>query len=304
MRGDPNEFPQQIRSLTGKSCNLIIFPWRASQYLERLFWHSLRTVAAPIALVVMLDTILPATIADIAGGTSGLDYEKEYRARSQSVAVVRSREHSSSPDPDISVDHIPGSVVECRTASPVPPSSTSFAVQGGVRRVVIGHNPALLDENLSHQSNGPRQSVSVKSVLAVVSGSAMCSSVLPLALRFAERSSVHVTVLVATNIAPFSDTLNEALAAFTYSAKNIANIYIETLPISQNIADNVINRCSESLFDIVVFGHYTEAVYDIMCEEHNVDHVPASQASRTHRSSSVTFSQPPTDVPGTFIFLT
>lgn len=44
MRGDPNEFPQEIRALTAKTCSLILLPWRASPYVERLFWASIRLV--------------------------------------------------------------------------------------------------------------------------------------------------------------------------------------------------------------------------------------------------------------------
>lgn len=61
IKGDPHEFPSELKTLsTNASNNLIIIPWRASTYLERFIWQSLKKVTSTIALYVQVDVAVPS----------------------------------------------------------------------------------------------------------------------------------------------------------------------------------------------------------------------------------------------------
>jgi hypothetical protein len=51
--GDPLEYPLEVKRLIAvRECQMLIMPWRASQYLETLFWGTLRLTSVPIMLIV------------------------------------------------------------------------------------------------------------------------------------------------------------------------------------------------------------------------------------------------------------
>lgn len=283
MRGDPKEFPHEIRALTSKKCNLILLPWRVSQYLERLFWHSLRTVTSPIALIVVLDTTLSPTRADLAtGGASGSE-RGEQRARSQSVNFGRSRTVSTAEvDADL-LDVLPG--VKPETLSSSSPATSPVVTHRRKSSMIDGGNG---DDVIPAAD---RQSVCVQTVLVVITGSATCGIALPLALRFADRKSTEVTVLVTSDRRSFSEPLKEALAAFRASAEDICNITVKILTTPSRDVEAIIAECAESTYDLVIFGH--SIVGTEGCEED-----AAPYLSRPHRSTSIAFSPPILDIPG------
>ena len=314
MRGDPREFPHEIRNLTSKSCNLILMPWRVSLYVERLFWGSMRSLTSPIALIVMLDTNLTPTIADIATGAGGgTGMEREVRNRSQSAAAARSRALSSVSDPDGSASSYPG---DCRgrsdsiLASTVPTSggvsmsspqyspAPSSAVQGSLMRLLSGHDTAHLEENtpqpLPTVETG-RQSVCIRSMVCVITGSSMCQALLPLALRLAEKMSLQVTVLVAAEISELPDCLLGALAVFKKAAEFIRNIKIEYMSISCKDVDSIVSHCADRMYDLIAFGYR-----DYGGEgggESSEDLIPPP-LGRVHRSSSISFATSAPDSSG------
>jgi hypothetical protein len=309
MRGDPKEFPQAINALTGKSCSLILFPWRASQYVERLFWHSLRTVAAPVALVVMCDTILSPTVADIAGGRTFS--EKEHRARSQSLFSEKSRAAHVTTDSEHGAHHSASSHVE-NLASPLgqisPPSHAALSPTpgnsgggGGLLRLFSGYS--LDHEELSPPpyTKGRRQNAAIKKVLAIVTGSSICAALFPLVLSFAEKRACKITVLIGYDAKHFSEPLIKALAAFKQSAEALKHVTIKTLPDSSKGLEAILTYCSGNMHDLIVFGHSVVDPTATRGEDGPVDVIPF-QSQRTHRSSSITFSLPPAvDVPGKII---
>ena len=282
MRGDPKEFPHEIRALTNKKCNLILLPWRVSQYLERLFWHSLRTVSSPIALIVVLDTTLSPTRADLAtGGASGSE-RGEQRARSQSVNFGRSRAVSTA-DVDIDcIDGLPG--IKSETLGSSSPSTSPVL---SLRRM-----SSMVDNADDIIPAADRQSVCVQTVLVVITGSATCCTAFPLALRFADRKSTEVTVLVTSDRRSYPEPLKEVLAAFRHSAQDISNITIKILTTPSKDIDAIIAECAESMYDLVIFGHSVAATDDCQEDSSPVPH------SRPHRSASITFSPSIMDIPG------
>ena len=269
MRGDPREFPHEIRTLTGKSCNLILFPWRASQYVERLFWGSLRTVAAPVALIVMLDTTLTPTIADIAM-SEGVVGEAT-RNRSQSAAIARSRALSSTSDSENNaavsvmaddrdrVPYAPGSPVSGMSPTSSPDTSTRvsrkrLSAPDDSVSIPIMPPPPPTDGILLN-----RQSVSIKNMLCVVTGSSMCSAIFPIALRFAERGSIAVTLLVTSDRRQFNESLVEALTAFRKATEDVKNITVVTLTTPSTDVESILIHCAELMYDLIVFGFRDES---------------------------------------------
>jgi hypothetical protein len=283
MRGDPKEFPHEIRALTNKKCNLILLPWRVSQYLERLFWHSLRTVSSPIALIVVLDTTLSPTRADLStGGASGSE-RGEQRARSQSVNFGRARAVSTA-DVDIDIDGLPG--IKSETLGSSPPSTSPVLSLRRMSSMVDGGNA---DDVIPAAD---RQSVCVQTVLVVITGSATCCTAFPLALRFADRKSTEVTVLVTSDRRSFPEPLKEELAAFRHSAADVSNITVKILTTPSRDVDAIIAECAESMYDLVIFGHSIVGADDCLEESSPVP------LSRPHRSASITFSPTILDIPG------
>lgn len=304
MRGDPKEFPQAINALTGKSCSLILFPWRASQYVERLFWHSLRTVAAPVAVVVMCDTILSPTVADIAGGRTF--NEKEHRVRSQSLLSEKSRAAHVTTDSEHGANHSASNHVE-NLSSPLgqisPPSHAALSPTpgnsgGGLLRLFSGYS--LDHEELSPPpyTKGRRQNAAIKKVLAIVTGSSMCAALLPLVLNFAEKRACRITVLIGYDAKHFAEPLIRALAAFKLSVEALKHVTIKTLPESTNGLEAILTYCTSNMHDLIVFGHSVVDPTATRVEDGPVDVIPF-QSQRTHRSSSVAFSLPAAvDAPG------
>jgi hypothetical protein len=58
--GDPQEFPSEVRSMVSTSkSDIVFFPWRHSQYVERFIWSTLRKALCPIALFVQTEVSVP-----------------------------------------------------------------------------------------------------------------------------------------------------------------------------------------------------------------------------------------------------
>lgn len=168
MRGDPKEFPREIRTVTSRSaCNLILFPWRESQYVERLFWGSLKCSSAPIAIVVMLETALTPTIADIAIGVVN-------RGRSETVSRRRSTSGASGMSDTLSQGGQGGySEGTSATAVPIPSSPISSfknLLQREKReREAFAGSPVTSEDGFI-AAEDPLQNISIKTVLAVITG--------------------------------------------------------------------------------------------------------------------------------------
>lgn len=304
MRGDPKEFPHAISSLTGKSCSLILFPWRASQYVERLFWHSLRTVAAPVALLVMLDTTLSPTLADIAGGWT--ISEKEHRARSQSFLSEKSRatfvsldsEHGARNTASTQSDNLASTLGQMSPHSQTPMSPTPGNTGGSLLRMFSNYNLDHDDMPPPPYPKGRRPNAAIKKVLAVVTGSSMCVALFPLVLSFAERKACRITVLIGYDVEHFSESLIQALAAFKQSVEALKNVSIKTLPESRKASESIISYCSSNMHDLIILGHSVVDPTITICDEGPIDIIPV-HSPRLHRSNSISFSVPAImDIPG------
>lgn len=303
MRGDPKEFPHAICSLTGKSCSLILFPWRASQYVERLFWHSLRTVAAPVALLVMLDTTLSPTVADIAGGWT--HSEKEQRARSQSHLSEKSRatfvsiesEHGGRSSFNNQCENQSSALGQLSPQSHAALSPTPGNTGGSLLRLFSSYNVDQHEElPPPPYPSSRRQNSAIKKVLAIVTGSSMCGAIFPLVLSFAEKKACSITVLIGYDVKHFSEQLIQHLAAFKQPAEALKNVTIKTLPESRNGAELIISYCESNMHDLIVLGH---SMVDPTSEDGLVDVIPPVHSPRLHRSNSISFSVPTImDVPG------
>ena len=301
MRGDPREFPHEIKTLTARSCNLILFPWRASQYAEGLFWGIVRTSSAPVALVVMLDTTLTPTIADIAIEAGIGNAEEMTRGRSQSVAIARNRAMSGSSDTDTPVPVISFSSYDERErergrsesiSAPCPVNGLSPTqspqLSGGqaIRKRMSEDNSYIPSSGGGIATvDGIKQSVSIKSMLCIITGTNMCSAIFPIALRFAEKKSIEVTVLVSSDRRQFPESLIESLAAFRHAAERISNITVTILTTPSEDVDSILNHCSQRLYDLTVFGFSENGVEGI------IDSIPPP-ISRSLRSASMSFSGP------------
>lgn len=295
MRGDPREFPHEIRGITNKTCNLILFPWRQSQYVETLFWGTIRSATAPIALLVMLDTYLTPTIADIAieSGT-GIVGEMN-RNRSHSAAVARSRAMSVSSDPETN------STVEDKSKydgiSPPTGVSPSSTPQGSLlsrKKSTSVPNDDVPVQNQNSSSEGSRQSVTIKSMLCVITASTICTAIFPLVLRFAERKSVEITVLVTSDRRTFPDMLIESLAAFRRIVENTSNVTVTILTTPSEDIESILSHCTLKMYDLIVFG------FSDICGMDSggiVDPIPL--LTRGHRSASMSFSTSALDGTGT-----
>ena len=316
MRGDPKEFPFEIRALTGKSCNLILFPWRESHYVERLFWGSINAVTAPIALIVMIDTDLTPTIADIASGSGYVADNKEARKRSQSLLIARSRAFSCASDPEggSTTLHIgerrgraESSAASRNVPSSPPCSPAPSAVQGSLMRLLSGHDLTLDDSITAPQHptvETARTSVSIHTMLCVISNLAVCSTIFPLALRFAQRQSVQITVIVTSDIADFPDNLQEILSAFRNLTETVNNIKIDFLQTPSRDVEAIMTQCAANIYDLIVVGfseswNSTVGRTDDVGDETVGDVIPPSAAShRSHRTPSISFGAPVIDNAG------
>ena len=287
MRGDPREFPYEIRSMTNKSCNLILFPWRASQYVETLFWGTIRSATAPVALIVMLNTNLTPTIVDMAIEVGTGHVGEMNRSRSHSAAVARSRAMSVSSDPEtnqttedrLKIDGI------CPPVG-ISPSTTPLGSQ--LSRKKSTYMPTDDSTGLLQISSleNSRQSVTIKSILCVVTGSAMCASIFPVVLRFAERKSVEITVLVTSDRRTFPDALKESLAVFRKAVEGVNNVTVTILTTPSEDVDSILLLCTEKMYDLIVFGFSETSGID---GGGNLDQIPPP-LTRIHRSASITFS--------------
>ena len=323
IRGDPREFPYEIRALTGKSCNLILFPWRASQYVERLFWGSINAVSAPIALIVMLDTTLTPTIADIASGGGNIPDSKEARNRSQSTHA-RARTFSGGSDPDGFTTAVHSGESRGRAASAVSPGifsnnvagvvspgcpSSPSPVQGSLMRLLSGHDISVEENNTALQHpiiETSHQSASIESMLCIITNAAICSTMFPLALRFAERKSISITVLVTSDAGEYSDNLTDNLSAFLNIAESLDNIKIHFIQKSSKDVEAIVTHCAEEMYDLIVVGYnggdeYVKSTEDVIPLSPPPPLSPPSvtNGSRSHRAHSVSFLTSVADSTGT-----
>jgi hypothetical protein len=321
MRGDPREFPKEIRHLTGKSpCNLVIFPWRASQYVESLFWGSMRSLTTPIALIVMLDTRLTPTITDRAIGvvdatrSRSESVSSSVRQRSESLsASIRQRTTSggSENDPDDSstqfrkrAESILTSIVPDTSSpsslspsslSPSPPNSTLSKLfptsQESKKLLLSNQETSFMEEGsgiLGQEKETSELPVGIKSIMAVVTGSPMCIAMFPLILRFSERNCVKITVLVTSDRRNFPQNLIEALAAFRQTAESISNITIEVLITPSTDTEAILQYCSRNSYDLIIYGFNTEAEVEL-CDKLQ-DTIPPPIFSRTQLPRSTSMS--------------
>ena len=295
MRGDPREFPYEIRGMTNKTCNLILFPWRASQYVETLFWGTIRSATAPIALIVMLNTNLTPTIVDMAIEVGTGHVGEMNRTRSHSAAVARSRAMSISSDPE--TNPLPEDRLKIDGVFPPIGISPSTTPQGSqLSRKKSTYMPTDDATTLLQNSTleNSRQSVTIKSILCVVTGSAMCSSIFSVVLRFAERKSTEITVLVTSDRRTFPDALKESLAVFRKAVEGISNVTVTILTTPSEDVESILLLCAEKMYDLIVFGFSETSGID---SAGTLDPIPPP-LTRVHRSASITFSTAALDSTG------
>lgn len=296
MRGDANEFPREIKNLTVKgSCNLLLFPWRESQYVERLFWGSVRCMSVPIALVVMLGTTLTPTIVDIATGAVPLT---GIRSRSESVATARSIAMSGDFDVEAG-GHAPAND-RMRVDSP-----TRLGLDRNRSESVMSSSSSVLhvDDIPPMIETFRSDSTHIRSILAVVTGSPMDIAIFPMMLRFSERHSINIKMLVTSDRRHFPQVVIEALSAFRHSAESCINITVDVLTTPSSDVESILQRCSEKdkMYDMIIFG-YKNDENDILPNSRSHKGVEGLSLSRLNRSASL-FSLPAPDKysAGTFI---
>jgi hypothetical protein len=72
MQGNPDEFPSEIKKISGDfACELTLLPWRPSVYLQKFFWQLDSTIFQPIVLVVQTKTEVQVEPEGKAGGSGG-----------------------------------------------------------------------------------------------------------------------------------------------------------------------------------------------------------------------------------------
>jgi hypothetical protein len=296
MRGDASEFPREIKNLTMKgSCNLLLFPWRESQYVERLFWGSVRSMSVPIALVVMLETTLTPTIVDIATGAVPLT---GIRSRSESLAMARSK--AMSGDFDVEAGGHSAANDRMRLDSP-----TRLGLDRNRSDSVLSSSSSVLhvDDIPPIIETFRSDSVHIRSILAVVTGSPMDIAIFPMMLRFSERHSINIKMLVTSDRRNFPQVVIEALSAFRHSAESRNNITVEVLTTPASDVESILQRCSEKdkMYDMIIFG-YKNDENDILPNSRSHKDVEEPSLSRLNRSASL-FSLPAPDKysTGTFI---
>ena len=266
----------------------------------------------------MIDSDLTPTIADIASGSGYLSDNREARKRSQSLLIARSRAFSCASDPEgggttlhigESRGRAESSAVSKNVPSSPPCSPATSAVQGSLKRLLSGHD-LTLDESITAPQHPTvetaRSSVSIHTMLCIISNVAVCSTIFPLALRFAQRQSLQITVIVTSDIDDYPDNLLEMLSAFRNLTETVNNIKIDFLQTSSRDVEDIMAQCAENIYDLIVVG-YSENLNssissDDVGEEFVGDVIPPSAAShRSHRAPSMSFGTSVIDNTGVFI---
>ena len=259
----------------------------------------------------MLDTTLTPTIADIAAGGNGSTThaaEREVRNRSQSHAIARSRAFSTVSDPDqAGASSYPGdcrgdSAIALSTALPTPTSSFQSpssnvvtppnspppsASHGSLMRLLSGHEGPVEDPATAIAVETNRQSMPIRTMLCVVTGSAMCASIFSLALRFADRRSIQITVQITSDWRDYPNSLLDSLESFRQAASSISNITLVFMSTPSSDIDGILERCTEKIFDLIVFG-FSEQGCDGGERREEAPSLPVP-LSRSHRSASMSF---------------
>ena len=190
-----------------------------------------------------------------------------------------------------------------------PCSPATSAVQGSLRRLLSGHD-LTLDESITAPQHPTvetaRSSVSIHTMLCIISNVAVCSTIFPLALRFAQRQSLQITVIVTSDIDDYPDNLLEMLSAFRNLTETVNNIKIDFLQTSSRDVEDIMAHCAENIYDLIVVG-FSENLNssissDDVGEEYVGDVIPPSAAShRSHRAPSMSFGASVIDNTGVFI---
>ena len=249
IRGDPAEFPREIGSLTSRSGGtLVLFPWRPSQYVERLFWRTLKASPAPIALVAHLNISLTSTFAD-----------------EQAATTVANGRHRADSGDDSQPTRSRG--VSISGDEPPPPRGRGYSQSVEIKKSytpakLLTRTPSMLEmvrgRAMSRESDGGLHQI--KSVLAIITGAPPDVTIFPLVLRYAERALVEVKVLVTSDRRTFPSSVKEALTSFQRIAKDFPNIAIEHLITPAADVQALIDQCSEppaegGIYDMIVVGY-------------------------------------------------
>ena len=313
IRGDPAEFPREIGSLTSRSGGtLVLFPWRPSQYVERLFWRTLRVSPAPIALVVCLDGSAPpgedwVTVV-AGGGRQRTDSDSDEGGGGGGGQQVRSRGGTVGDESYHSQSHPQSHPLSGGFGGGHPPPV--HPLQGETRRSASHPTPARLTRTPSmadgwaggcsralsrewDEESTPRTHP-IRSILAIVTGAPPDVALFPLVLRFAERGVVGVRVLVTSEHRTYPSTVRDALANFEQIAGDFSTISMEYLLTPAAHVQALIDECTarppdRGLYDMIVVG------YEGDCQSPNNSTATSEEIAspRTRRSTLSEAMSPP-----------
>ena len=263
MQGDPAEYPREIRTLSFRAgSTLMLFPWRPSQYVERLFWRTLKVFTAPIALVVHLNVALTSTLADEQAAASSTTRKRTNSEDENTGTPTRSR--------GISID-APDSI-------PPPLGTRGRSASQSIEVSKKSYTPARLHRTGStiemmrvqkavdeeDDTNEYSSSLLIRSVLAVITGASVDTALFPMMLRFAQRSFIEVKVVVTSDRRTFPVPVREALAQFQKLANGFPNITIEHLITPSTDIPFLIEFCSTNAENNTTNGRSNGSCYDVI----------------------------------------
>jgi len=228
VRGDPMHFPEELRDKVDQnSLNVVLFPWRESPYVEQLFWGSVGLVNVPLVLVVQTHvTVLSVPEGRArAGTTASSEHDGDTgRVLPGFVAgVLGGAQHKPSDASDTHTSSLPAS-------PPTPGTALNKAVA---------------------------ENVTVKQVLAIITGEPADLLLLPFLLRCAQNPALHVTVLVASISANFPASLSTALDSLRRRVRSmkLSNFSMEQLGLTGNQVEAIIMKVATGpRYDIIVLS--------------------------------------------------
>ena len=186
VQGDPNDYPSQLRSMANfYENNLVLFPWKSSEYKDTLFWQTRLRLPVPIALVV-------------SRGQSKQTVD-EPRQRSGSISLslkAISAAFSGGTPGDLVDTHEGGGEIDIEMA-PSPRMHRAYSLTETFRNGLESFNFRKQDDFMN--------SSNFKNVLILLSDQSCDFFLLSLAARMVERKDVHVVVLIASHRQSFSE---------------------------------------------------------------------------------------------------
>lgn len=231
VKGDPNEFPMELKTLATKShSNFIVVPWRSgSDYFQELFWGAVHKCTVPLALFVQVEEV-----AAVPSHPRRMSFLSEIGLE----MISAKKHHTNSTNGTDDGEHKPNVGIEF-TALPSAGPGINTGVSG-------------LDDGDDEGGGMDSSHRCIVNVLALVTGSAIDSSLFPLLLRMMERVGTNVTVMTTSNRKAFPDNVKESLGSFKQKVAQNHNIRFVKLNIAPDCTDLLAKECNTGSYDLCI----------------------------------------------------